>query len=166
MTCKWTDDSQWLIKGYFDAIQNSPCAIYYHTLPLCPPSSWLCEYYRSEIPQVKIVKVFQATWGVCSHTVSFGGALAALAQWEDILPVGFWQGQIIILDTATGIQMYVLSGHHSYVTDLTFSLDGTSLVSASLFFWVQIYCAEAVFAYVTHYFLWGLVGWGGWNHCN
>ena len=117
--------------GYLDAIQNSPSDIYHHALPLCPPSSWLHEYYSSELPQVKIVKGFQTTWGVCSRKVFFDDWPEILADWKDIVAVGFWNGQIIILDAVTGIQMSVLPGHTKSVRALTFSLDGASLVSGS-----------------------------------
>ena len=130
MTCKWADDSQSLIMGYFDEIQNSPSEIYYHALSFCPPSSWLCEHYSSELPLVKIVKGFQTTWGVCSRTVSFHDSPHILAHWKDIVAVGF-SCQIIILDAVTGIQMSVLHEHTHLVWALTFSLDGTSLVSGS-----------------------------------
>ena len=131
MICKWADDSQRLIMGYFDAIQNSPSEIYLHALSFCPHSSWLHEYYSSELPMVKVVKGFQTTWGVCSRTVSFDDPPETLAHWNDMVAVGFQSGQIIILDAVTGIQMSVLSGHTQLASALTFSLDGTYLVSGS-----------------------------------
>ena len=132
MICKWADDSQSLIMGYFDAIQNSPSEIYSLALPFCPHSSWLHEYY-SELPGVEVVKGFQSEWGECSRTVSFDNIPKTLTHWKDIIAVGFWSGQIIILDAVTGIHMFVLSGHTQSVDALTFSLDGTSLVSGDGF---------------------------------
>ena len=114
--------------GYFDAIQNSPSEIYSHALSFCPHSSWLHEYY-SELLGAKIVKGFQSEWGECSCTVSFDDVPEILIQWKDIVAVGLHFGKIIILDAVTGIHMFVLCGHSSQVTALTFSLDGTSLVS-------------------------------------
>jgi len=45
--------------------------------------------------------------------------------------VGLDSGRIIILDAITGTHVYGLSGHTDCVTSLTFSLDGTLLVSGS-----------------------------------
>ena len=132
MICKWAEDSQRLIMGYLDEIRNCPSEIYHHALPFCPPSSWLHEYYNPELlAGVKVVRGFQTTWRVCSRTVSFDDVPRTLAHWKDIVAVGFQSGQIIILDAVTGIQMSVLSGHTQLVRALTFSLDGTSLVSGS-----------------------------------
>ena len=116
--------------GYFDAIQNSPSEIYHYALPFCPPSSWLHKYYSSELRQVKIVKGFQATWGVCSRTVSFDQYPGPLAHWKDMVAVGIWGGAILV-DVVTGIQMSVFSGQDRRSLALTFSLDGTFLVSGS-----------------------------------
>ena len=77
------------------------------------------------------MKGFRATWGVCSRTVLFDDPPEILAHWNDIVAVGSWSGQVIILDAVTGIQMSVLYGHIRAVRALTFSMDGTSLVSGS-----------------------------------
>ena len=114
--------------GYFDEIHYCPSKIY-HVLPFCPPSSWLHEYYGSEL--VKVVRGFQTTWGVCSRTVSFDDIPKTLTYWKDIIAAGFESGQIIILDAVTGIQMAILPKHTSCVTALTFSSDGTTLASGS-----------------------------------
>ena len=129
MTCKWVDDAQRFIKGYFHAIQNCPSEIYHCALTFCPPSSWLHEHYNSKLSGVKVVKGFQTTWGACFRTVPFDGYPQTLAHWKDIVAVGFRLGQIIILDAVTGVQISVLPGHSLCVRALTFSLDGTSLVS-------------------------------------
>ena len=131
MICKWAEDSQCFIMGYFDAIKNSPSEIYYHALSFCPHSSWLHEHYNSELPGVRVVRGFQTTWGVCSRTVSFDDTPETLTYWKDIIAVGFQSGQIAFLDAVTGIQMSVLSGHTQPVRVLTFSLDGVFLVSGS-----------------------------------
>ena len=132
MTCKWTDDSQRFILEYIDTIQNSPSEIYHCALPFSPSSSWLRECYGSELLQkVKVVKGLQAQWGACSRTVSFSDTPGALTCWKDLVAVGFDSGNITILDAVTGIQKSVLSGHNDWVGALTFSLDGTLLVSGS-----------------------------------
>ena len=42
------------------------------------------------------------------------------------------QGELVILDAATGETLRVLSGHESYVTTTVFSPDGTKLFSAGM----------------------------------
>jgi len=54
-----------------------------------------------------------------------------LACWKNIIAIGLRSGNIITLDGTTGIQMAILSGHNDYVRSITFSPDGTSLVSGS-----------------------------------
>jgi WD40 repeat protein len=50
---------------------------------------------------------------------------------KDIVAVGLRSGDIITLDVVTGSQLAVLSGHTNWVRSITFSSDGTSLVSGS-----------------------------------
>ena len=114
---------------YFDVIHNSPSDLYHHALSFCPPSSWLHKYYNSELPQFKVVKGFQTSWGVCSRTVPFGDIPSTLAPWKDTVAVGLWAGDIAILDAVTGVQKSVFSGHLTDLRTLTFSLDGACLVS-------------------------------------
>jgi len=68
---------------------------------------------------------------MCSRTVLFDGSVWTLSYWDNTVAVGSQSGDIIILDTITGSQMAVLSGHTDRVNCVTFSSDGTSLVSGS-----------------------------------
>ena len=78
-----------------------------------------------------MVKGIQAEWGTCSCTVSCDRIPYALAHWKDLVVVGFDSGNIITVDAITGVHTSVLSSHTKQVTSLTFSLDGTFLVSGS-----------------------------------
>ena len=130
--CKWVDDSQRLILEYFDIIHNSPTKIYQNAVPFSPSSSWLHEHYNPKLLQVvKVVKGLQAGWGKCSRTVSFDHGAPALTCWKHLIAVGLRSGNIIILDGITGIRRSVLFGHVQEVRALTFSSDGTFLVSGS-----------------------------------
>jgi WD40 repeat protein len=117
---------------FFDTIHKSPSQIYHSALPLCPPSTWLYKYNAAEVSQgVKVVKGLPAGWGSCSRTVTLGNRPLSLACWKDTIAVGSESGDIITLDAITGSQVAVLSGHTGYVRSVTFSSDGTSLVSGS-----------------------------------
>ena len=132
MICEWADDSQRFILEYFDIIQNSPSEIYHYAIPFSPSSSWLHKYYSPELLQrVKVVKGLQVRWGICSRSVYFNDTPQALSCWKDLIAVGLSSGDIIILDAVTGVYMFVLSCHTDEVNSLTFSLDGTFLVSGS-----------------------------------
>ena len=112
-------------------IHNSPLKIYHYALPFSPSSSWLHEYYSSELPQeFKVVKGLQK-WGTCSRTVVFDYIPLALSSWKDLIAVGLVSGDIIVLDVITGVHKSVLSNHADRVNSLAFSLDGTFLVSGS-----------------------------------
>ena len=78
-----------------------------------------------------MVKGTKVEWGACSHTVSLGSNPLDLSYWNNILAVGLWSGNIILLDTTTGSQMAILSEHTGWVRSVAFSLDGRSLVSGS-----------------------------------
>ena len=80
---------------------------------------------------MKIVKGIPAGWGVCSRTTLLGSSTQTLSHHNNNIAVGFIPGDIIILDTITGSQTAVLSGHTEKVTGVVFSSDGTSLVSGS-----------------------------------
>jgi WD40 repeat protein len=54
-----------------------------------------------------------------------------LAHWKDVIVAGFMSGDIVTLDGITGSQGAVLSGHTDWVASLSFSSDGTLLVSGS-----------------------------------
>ena len=80
---------------------------------------------------MKVVKGLPARWGMCSRTILLGGFTRTLSCWDNTIAVGSGHGDIIILDAITGSQTAVLSGHTGQVNCVTFSLDGTSLVSGS-----------------------------------
>jgi WD40 repeat protein len=69
--------------------------------------------------------------GKCFRTVLLDGYPAALACWKDTIAVGLQHGDIVTLNAVTGSKIGVLSGHTNQVNSLTFSSDGTSLVSGS-----------------------------------
>ena len=79
---------------------------------------------------VKVVKGLPAEWGMCSRTVQLNSRPLALS-YHNTIAIGSESWHIIILSAITGSQTAVLSGHTDYVTCLTFSSDGTSLVSGS-----------------------------------
>ena len=129
---KWGNDSQCLLLEYFDAICECPSQIYHSALPFCPSSSWLHEYYSAEFPlEIEVVTGIPTEWGTCSCTVTFDSIPKGLACWKDLIAVGLGSGDMITFDGITGTQTAVLSGHRDSVYCLTFSLDGSLLVSGS-----------------------------------
>ena len=129
---QWTNDSQRFLLENFDTIQASPSHIYHSALPLSPSSSWLHKHYSAELSStVKAVRGPSAEWGMCSRTVLLNSYIFALSYWNKTIAVGLYPGGIIILNAVTGSQMAILSGHTEGVDSLTFSPDGTSLVSGS-----------------------------------
>jgi WD40 repeat protein len=78
-----------------------------------------------------VVKGSSAGWGSCSRTVTLHSEPQSLACWKDTIAVGSESDDIITLDAITGSQVAVLSGHTDQVRSVTFSSDGTSLVSGS-----------------------------------
>ena len=72
-----------------------------------------------------------AEWGACFRIVSLSSRTLDLSYWNNTIAVGSVGGDIIILDSITGGQMAVLSGHTEDINCLTFSSDGKSLVSGS-----------------------------------
>jgi WD40 repeat protein len=132
VSCEWAHDSWCFLLESFDTIHNSPSQIYHSALLLSPSSSWVRKCYSAELSQaVKVVKGLPAGWAACSRTVTVDSDLWALGCWKDIIAVGLRSGDIITLDVVTGSQVAVLSEHTDRVTSVTFSLDGTSLVSGS-----------------------------------
>jgi len=128
----WINDSQRFLLEHFDIIHNSPSQLYHSALPFCPSSSWLCQCYSLELSQeVKIVKGLPAEWGMCSRTVQLNDIPRSISYWDNTVAVGSDNKDILILDTITGSQTAVLSGHTDKVESVTFSSDGTSLVSGS-----------------------------------
>jgi len=78
-----------------------------------------------------VVRGLPAEWGMCSRTVLLNSHPWTLSYWNNTIAVGSEDRDILILDAITGSQMAVLSGHTDAVRSLTFSSDGTSLVSGS-----------------------------------
>lgn len=80
---------------------------------------------------VKVVRGLPAKWETHFHEVSFQCIPRILAHGCDVIAVGLqsYDHNITILNTTMGIQTSILSGHSDWVRSLTFSLDGTLLVS-------------------------------------
>ena len=78
-----------------------------------------------------MVKGLPAEWGTCFRTVSLGAQVFGVSCWNNIVAVGSSHRDIIILDTVTGSQTAILSGHTDEVNCVAFSSDGRSLVSGS-----------------------------------
>ena len=128
----WTNDSQRLLLEHFDTIHNSPSQLYHSALPFCPSSSWLHECYSLELShEAKVVKGLSAEWGMCSRTALLNVYIYSLSYWNNTIAVGSSNRDILILDAITGSQTAVLPGHTDEVRSVTFSSDGTSLVSGS-----------------------------------
>jgi WD40 repeat protein len=126
------NDSQCFLLEHFDTICKSPSQIYHSALLLSPSSSWLYKCYTAELSQeVRVVKGHPAEWEMSSRTVSFHKIPWTLACWEDTIAVGLESGDVVTLDGITGSQVTTLSGHTGWVGTLSFSLDGTLLVSGS-----------------------------------
>ena len=70
---------------------------------------------------------------MCSRTVALPADDTpwSLACWKDTIAVGCYRGSITLLDKITGSQTAALSEHTDGVWCLTFSTDGTSLISGS-----------------------------------
>ena len=78
---------------------------------------------------VKVVKGLPTEWGVCSRTVFLSRYTWTLSYHDGAIAVGSEYGDIIILNSITGTQKAVLSGHTALVYCVEFSSDGTLLVS-------------------------------------
>ena len=91
---------------------------------------------------MKVVKELVAEWGKCSRTALLGSFTQTLSCWNNTVAVGSQPGDIIILDTITGSQVAILSGHTNEVNCVTFSVDGTSLVSGSFDCTVKLWDAQ------------------------
>ena len=129
---KWTNDTLHLLLEHFDIIQSSPSHIYHSTLPLFPSSSWLHKCYSAEPPaMVKVVKGLPTKWEVCSRTAFLGDYIWASSYHNGSIAIGSSSGDVIILDSTTGTQRVVLSGHTNAVYCVEFSSNGTLLVSGS-----------------------------------
>ena len=80
---------------------------------------------------VKVVKGLPTEWGVCSRTVFLSSYTWTLSYHDGTIAIGSEHGDVIILDSTTGIQRTVLSGHIDEVMCMEFSSDGMLLVSGS-----------------------------------
>ena len=110
ITSKWINDSQRFLLEHFDTVENSPSHIYHSALPLSPPS-WLHKCYSAEFPpMITVVKGLPAEWGMCSRTTMLDSYTQTLSYHNNRVAVGSKAG-IIILDTITGTQTAILSGH-------------------------------------------------------
>jgi len=76
-----------------------------------------------------VVKGLPAGWGTCICTVSFDNTPEVHTSWKDLIVAGLYFHNMITIDAITGAHLFVLSGHTEWVCSLTFSLDGTLLVS-------------------------------------
>ena len=117
---------------HFDTIYDSPCQIYHSALPFCPSSSWLCKCYSAELlNEVKVARGLSTDWGTCVRIVTLDHQPQTMSYWNNTVAVGLRRGDIIILNAITGSQTGVLSGHSNFVRSVTFSSNGTLLVSGS-----------------------------------
>ena len=129
VTSKWTNDGLRFLLEHFDTIEMSPSQIYHSALPLSPPS-WLHKHYGTGLSSmIKVIKGLPVEWGVCFRTVLLDSNVDTLSYYENRIAVGCRSGDIAILDTITGTQKAVFSGHRGEIQCVVFSLDGTSLVS-------------------------------------
>ena len=137
---EWANDGQRFLLEHFDTILNSPSHIYHSALPLSPVSSWLYKHYIANAsPIVKIIKGHPAGWGVCSRTTILDSLIRTVSHHNNSIAVGSRSGDIFILNTITGSQSGVLSGHTDEVRCVVFSSDGTSLVSGSYDYTVKLW---------------------------
>ena len=121
-------DGQRLILEYFDMICDSPSLLYSYALVFPPSSSWIHRYYSSELShEVRVIRGLSG-WGKCFRMVNVQERQLALGCWQNTFAVSRVGGEIAVFDTITGIQtLAVDSGHR--ITSLTFSTDGSLLVS-------------------------------------
>jgi len=78
-----------------------------------------------------VVRGLSARWDTCFWKVVPDGRPLGLACWKDTIAVGLDSGYIMTLNPTTGSEIAVLSGHTDVARCLTFSPDGTMLVSGS-----------------------------------
>ena len=130
-SCQWTEDSRLLILSNFDEIRHCPANIY-SCLQFCPSSCWLHKWYTPDsMGDVRVIRGRPDEWGTCSRIVPFEHCPETLANWKDVVVVGLRSGDIVVLDAITGSHKSLLSGHTGRVSSLSFSQDGTLLISGS-----------------------------------
>ena len=78
---------------------------------------------------VKVIKGLPAKWGECYRMVVLDISTDSLSYHNSSIAVRSGSGGITILDTITGAQTAVLSGHTDIVMCVVFSSNGTLLVS-------------------------------------
>jgi hypothetical protein len=111
-------------------ICDSPSHIYSSALQFPPSSSWLHQHHDPEyLQEVRVVKGPSARWGTCFRTVLLNGCTYGLTYWKDTIAVGSGDDIItlMLLQVSDGCFFWA---HHG-IQSLTFSPDGTSLVSGS-----------------------------------
>ena len=131
LSCKWTSDGKQFILENFDLIQDSPGKIYNVAPILCPPSSWLYEFYSREFSHKVRVVVGPAEWGTCIRTIFTSDLIFDITCWNNTLAAYSTPYDIVTFNVVTGNQTAILSDHTKDVYSLAFSLDGSLLVSGS-----------------------------------
>ena len=69
-------------------------------------------------------------WDACSRTISIQEKPSAFAYRRDTIAVGL-KSSVELLDSITGVRTSAFRGHTDTISSITFSLDGTLLVSTS-----------------------------------
>ena len=110
-------------------IHDSPSTIYSYALLLSPSSSWLHQYYTSELSQQVTVIKGLPKWGKCFRIVQLHFRSKILVCCKSIIAIAIAGAKIIILNAITGSQVAVYSEHPCIVQCLTFSSDGKLLIS-------------------------------------
>ena len=130
-TCEQANDSERFILEHFDVICDSPSHLYHSALPLSPSSSWIRGCYEAEVSgEVRVLMGLPDRWEACSRTIPIQGKPLAFAYQGDTIAVGL-KSSVELLDAITGVRTSALHGHTGAIYSITFSLDGTLLVSTS-----------------------------------
>ena len=109
-----------------DILLNTPSHLYDSALELCPSTSWLFRNYTPKFSQ-KIKVLGPAEWRASTRTVfCYSRTIACKNN-----TVAYGWKNITILDSITSSKIAVLPGHTEEIFSLTFSLDGSLLVSGS-----------------------------------
>ena len=112
-------------------ICDSPSHLYHSALPLSPSSSWVRRCYEAEVAEeVRVLTGLPDRWEGCSRTIILLDEPSAFAHHGDIIAVGLGLN-VELLDEITGDRTSVFYGHTRTISSITFSPDGTLLVSGS-----------------------------------
>ena len=112
-------------------ICDSPSHLYHSALPLSPSSSWVRSCYKANVGEdVRVLTGLPDRWDACSRTINLQGKPSAFAYQGNTIAVGL-KSNVVLLDAITGVRMSALYGHTDTILSITFSLDGTLLVSRS-----------------------------------